>query len=92
MTEKDNSTSFEDIMCGDNQFWLERGIADRHIVGVLEAVNRNGKVMAIRKGTEYGSVPLLYRIYVFLWCVFFPIRAMILYIKSILKYKLSRIL
>ena len=80
------------IMCGDNQFWLERGIADRHIVGVLEAVNRNGKVMAIRKGTEYGSVPLLYRIYVFLWCVFFPIRAMILYIKSILKYKLSRIL
>ena len=80
------------IMCGDNQFWLEKGISDRHIVGVLEAVNRDGKVMAIRKGTEYGSVPLLYRIYVSLWCVFFPIRAMILYSKSILKYKLSRIL
>lgn len=73
------------IMCGDNRWMPETGIADRHIVGVLEAVNRDGKVMPIRKGGEYGNVPLLYHVYVFLWCVFFPIRAMILY----LKYKLQ---
>ncbi len=75
------------IMCGDNRWMPEAGIADRHIVGVLEAVNRDGKVMPIRDGGEYGNVPLLYRVYVFLWCVFFPVRAMILY----LNYKLNRI-
>lgn len=79
------------IVCGDNRWMLETGIADRHIVGVLEAVNRDGKIIPLRKGSEYGSVPLLYRAYVFLWCVFFPIRAIILYIKSIIKYKLSHL-
>lgn len=74
------------VLCGDNRWTLEKGIADRHIVGVLEAVNRDGKVIPLRKGTEYGRVPLLYRIYVFLWCVFFPIRAMFLYLKAIFQH------
>lgn len=74
------------VMCGDNQWRLEKGISDRHIIGVLEAVNRDGKVIPLRKGGEYGRVPFLYRIYVFLWCVFFPIRAMILYIRAIIEH------
>lgn len=31
------------IMCGDNQFLLEKGICDRHIIGVMCTVCRDGK-------------------------------------------------
>lgn len=51
------------VMCGDNQWYPEVGISDRHIIGVLEAVNRDGKVFAVRKGTEYGAVSLCYRLF-----------------------------
>lgn len=51
------------VMCGDNQWYPEVGISDRHIIGVLEAVNRDGKVFTVRKGTEYGAVSLCYRLF-----------------------------
>lgn len=79
------------VLCGDNQWKSETGIADRHIVGVLEAVNHDGKVIPLRKGSEYGSVPFLYRIYVFLWCVFYPIRAIILYLRAIFQSKFNTV-
>ena len=58
------------VICGDNRYSKEYGISDRHIIGVLTAVVRDGKEMPI--------TDLRYRLYVHLWCDFFPIRAVIL--------------
>ena len=73
------------VICGDNRYCKEYGITDRHIIGVLTAVVRNGKEVPI---TDWR-----YRIYVHLWCDFFPIRALILKAKHFpkwLKRKLKR--
>lgn len=73
------------VICGDNRYSKEYGITDRHIIGVLTAVVRNGKEVPI---TDWR-----YRIYVHLWCDFFPIRALILKAKHFpkwLKRKLKR--
>lgn len=62
------------LMCGDNQWRVERGITDRHIIGVLEAVKRNGHVLPVRPTAEHPVVPFRYRLYVALWCLSFPLR------------------
>ncbi len=66
------------VICGDNRYSKEYGITDRHIIGVLTAVVRNGKEVPI---TDWR-----YRIYVHLWCDFFPIRALILKAKHFPKW------
>ena len=58
------------VICGDNRYCKEYGITDRHIIGVLTAVVRDGKEIPINDWR--------YRLYVHLWCDFFPIRALIL--------------
>ena len=58
------------VICGDNRYSKEYGITDRHIIGVLTAVVRNGREMPV---TDWR-----YRLYVHLWCDFFPVRAFIL--------------
>jgi len=58
------------VICGDNRYSKEYGITDRHIIGVLTAVVRDGK--------EIPITDLRYRLYVHLWCDLFPIRAFIL--------------
>ena len=35
------------VMCGDNQFILEKGICDRHIIGVMCAVCRGAEILAV---------------------------------------------
>ena len=35
------------LICGDNRHWIESGITDRHIIGVLTAVVRNGNTMPV---------------------------------------------
>lgn len=58
------------VICGDNRWYCETGITDRHIIGVLTAVIRNGR-----------EIPLsgrCYRLYVFLWCRLFLVRVFIL--------------
>ena len=35
------------VMCGDNQFILEKGIEDRHIIGVMCTVCRDGKTFSV---------------------------------------------
>ena len=73
------------VICGDNRYYKEYGITDRHIIGVLTAVVRNGK--------EIPITDLRYRLYVHLWCDLFPIRAFILKAKQFpkwLKRKLKR--
>ena len=58
------------VLCGDNRYSREYSISDRHIIGVLTAVVRNGREIPI---TDWK-----YRLYVHLWCDFFPVRALIL--------------
>ncbi len=54
------------VICGDNRIHFEYGITDRHIIGVLTAVIRNGKELSV-KSTKY-------KLYVYLWYVLFPVR------------------
>ena len=65
------------VICGDNRYSREYGITDRHIIGVLTAIVRDGREIPV---TDWR-----YMLYVHLWCDFFPIRAFILRIKSIPK-------
>ena len=58
------------VLCGDHQWRRETGITDRHIIGVLKALVRDGK--------ECSLTGWRYRLYVHLWCDLFPIRALIL--------------
>lgn len=66
------------VMCGDNRYNKEYGITDRHIIGVLTAVVRNGKKISV---TDWR-----YKMYVHLWCDLFPIRALILKSLRVLKH------
>ena len=66
------------VICGDNRYSREYGITDRHIIGVLTAVVRDGKEIPI---TDWR-----YRIYVHLWCDLFPLRAFILKAKQFPKW------
>lgn len=59
------------VLCGDNRWNKETGIEDRHIIGVLTAVIRDGK--------EIPVTHWMYRLYVHLWCDLFPVRAFILH-------------
>ncbi len=68
------------VTCGDNRWRTESGITDRHVLGVLVSLIRNGR--------EISLTDPVYRLYVFAWCTLFPVRAIILrglkYIKRIL--------
>lgn len=58
------------VICGDNRWVKEYGIRDRHIIGVLTAVVRNGKETSVNDWK--------YRLYVHLWCDFFTVRELFL--------------
>ena len=70
------------VICGDNRYNKEYGITDRHIIGVLTAVVRDGK--------EVPITDLRYRLYVHLWCDLFPLRAFILKAKKFPKWLKKR--
>ena len=69
------------IICGDNRCIREYGITDRHIIGVLTGI--------IRDGREIPLTDRKYRIYVHLWCDFFPVRTFIIRIRQFLKRRLK---
>lgn len=69
------------VICGDHCWTKEYGITDRHIIGVLTGVVRDGKTIPVTDRR--------YLAYVHLWCDFFYIRAAILRAKSLL-YRLKR--
>lgn len=69
------------VICGDNRWQKETGITDRHIIGVLTGIIRNGREISVRD--------LSYRIYVHLWCDFFPIRAFLIRVRNFLKRRLK---
>lgn len=58
------------VLCGDNRWQKEYGITDRHIIGILTGIVRDGK--------EISMNDWRYRFYVHIWCDFFWIRAMCL--------------
>lgn len=65
------------VICGDNRWQRECGITDRHIVGVLTGIVRDGKEISVNDKR--------YRLYVHLWCDFFYVRAFILMVKHYIK-------
>jgi hypothetical protein len=68
------------IICGDNRWSREYGITDRHIIGVLTGIVRDGKTISVQDKK--------YLLYVHLWCDFFYIRAFILRTKHFIKRRL----
>lgn len=60
------------ILCGDNQWVKEYGIEDRHIIGVVNSITRNGK--------KIGVDNKAYRFYNKLWMAVLPIRKYFLFI------------
>ncbi len=71
------------VICGDHNIWREYGITDDMILGVMTRVIRNGKSITPDN--------IWYKLYVHLWCDFFPVRATILYIKMIIRAMLHRV-
>lgn len=69
------------VICGDNRRQKEYGITDSHIIGVLTGIVRDGKTIYVNDKK--------YRLYVHLWCDFFPIRALILRAKNYLKRRMK---
>ena len=65
------------VLCGDNRWRKEYGITDRHILGVLTAVIRDGK--------ELRMSDRRYRLYVHVWCDLFPLRAFLLKAAHVLR-------
>ena len=35
------------LICGDNRYWIESGITDRHIIGELTEIVRSGKTIPV---------------------------------------------
>ena len=66
----------EYVMCGDNQFEIERGIKREQIIGYVSVIYRGDKGISI-------SSPL-YRLYVFLWTKM-PLRKIAVAIRGIFK-------
>ena len=59
------------ILCGDNQYYPETGIQDRHIIGVLESRSRDGKVLP--SATSFmSSCGVSFSLSVRYWCSSIP--------------------
>lgn len=69
------------VICGDNRWRKEYGITDRHIIGVLTGIVRDGKTFLVNNKK--------YRLYVHLWCDLYYVRALILRAKKYLKRRLK---
>lgn len=63
-------------ICGDNRHWVEKGVRDEQIIGVLQAVVRDGKTVDLNKSWKY-------KLYSHLWCDLFPVRYFIFRIRGI---------
>ena len=69
------------VICGDNRWNKEYGVTDRHIIGILTGVIRDGQEIPVKSRK--------YRIYVHLWCDLFPVRAFILRVCQFVKRRLK---
>ncbi len=78
------------IICGDNQWCPERGITDRHIIGILDAVVRDGKTIPLRSTPDHPHVSLKYWLYMHLWCDLYLLRAPLVFLRGKLKRLFSK--
>lgn len=62
------------VLCGDHQYRREQGITYNQILGVMTAVIRDDKTIAVSSWQ--------YKLYTHIWCDLFYIRAMILWLKA----------
>ena len=62
------------VIAGDNNAFLEYGITDDQILGVMTSIRRNGKDITMDN--------TLYRLYVHLWCDCYPVRMAILRVRQ----------
>ena len=65
------------IICGDHNIWCEKGVVDKQILGVMTRIIRDGK--------DITPDNTLYKLYVHLWCDFYPLRVVILYVKQAIR-------
>lgn len=65
------------VICGDNRTGLEEGITDRHIIGVMTGVSRDGKFLSVNDKK--------YKLYVMLWGGRKSYRIFLLRVKSVMK-------
>jgi hypothetical protein len=63
------------VLCGDNRRCREFGVPDEWIFGILTGVVRDGKQLKLDS--------FRYRCYVHLWCDLFPIRAALIWLRSL---------
>lgn len=70
------------VICGDNRWKKEYGITDRHIIGVLTGIVRDGKKISVNNKK--------YKLYVHLCCDFFFARAFFLRLKHFIKRRLKK--
>lgn len=63
------------VICGDNRYQREYGISDRHVIGILTGIVRDGREISVHDRR--------YLLYAHLWCDFFWIRAGILWMKKL---------
>lgn len=73
------------VLCGDNQWYLERGIEKRHIIAVVTSITRKGKTFDVTK-----NVP--YKVYSSLWMALLPLRKFIIPFVRKLKHNLKTLL
>ncbi len=71
------------IIAGDHNTFLETDITDGQILGVMTRVVRDGRPVTPEDP--------LYRLYVHLWCDFYPVRCLILRGKAKLRSGLRKI-
>lgn len=65
------------VMRGDNRYGKEYGITDQHIIGILTSIIRNGEELPLSSWK--------YRLYVYVWCNLYPLRAVVLRVQSLIK-------
>ena len=71
------------IIAGDHNTFLETDVTDSMILGVMSRVIRDGRTIAMNN--------IWYKTYVHLWCDAYPIRMLLLRLKSRIRAVLSRI-
>lgn len=71
------------VIAGDHNTFLEYGITDQQIIGVMTRIRRNGK--------EITMDNKLYRMYVHLWCDCYPVRMWIIKSKNKVRGFLSKV-
>ena len=65
------------VICGDNRRHREYGISDRHVVGILTGIVRDGKEISL------NGIP--YRLYSHIWCDLFFIRAIVIFLRDMIR-------